>query len=107
MDLLGGLGDDVLIRRVHGWTGALFFAVCAVLVTVTSRRWRETAVQRERQPARRVKTLAMAQTLGLLLMILLGTMLRHQPIGSSGADFETWDWVKSISGGSVSNSSGF
>ena len=41
--VLGGLrvlADDRLLARVHGCTAALYFALCAAVVTWTSRAWR-------------------------------------------------------------------
>ena len=42
--MLGGfrvLGDSLLLAKIHGCAAPLFFALCAALVTLTSRPWQQ------------------------------------------------------------------
>ncbi len=125
---LGGLrviADERLLAKVHGCTAPLFFALCAALVTLTSRRWidlrssdllqkgtvpfslrenRDSPLRENRdspQAARRLRRLSLAVTLALYVQIVLGAQLRHvSPNGGIGW-FELWVWLKLIAAGLI------
>lgn len=95
------LGDDLLLRRIHGCSGPLFFALCAVLVSLTSQPWLAADRPKGHPAARRLHRLGLATTLGIYLMIVLGAQLRHQPADGGPGGFEVWGWLKSITAGWV------
>ena len=99
--LLGLIGNDVMLKRIHGSTAPLFFSLCAVLVMLTSRRWFDPPEPTENRLAQRLRRLAVAVTVGFYLLIVLGTLLRHQYL--SGVDFEVWHWLTTASGGLIGN----
>jgi cytochrome c oxidase assembly protein subunit 15 len=96
---IGGLrvlGDELLLAKVHGCTGALFFALCAAIVTLTSRRWNETAASKAPRERRALQRLSLGLCLALYLQIILGAQLRHvSPLDAPGW-FNLWVWLKLI-----------
>ena len=99
--LLRVIGDDVLLKRIHGCTAPLFFALCSVLVTLTSRAWLERGTTKPRPAARRLRRVALLETSGIYLLIVLGTLLRHSYLASGDGGFGVWGWLKSASGGLI------
>jgi cytochrome c oxidase assembly protein subunit 15 len=113
---LGGLrvlGDDLWLAKVHGCTAPLCFACCAVLVTLTSRRWQEDDGP-EAGPAchwrdasatgrgcRLTLTLTLVLTVALYLQIVLGAQIRHLPLDSRPGWFVLWVWLKLIVAGLI------
>lgn len=103
MSVLRLIGDEVLLRRMHGCNAPLFFALCTALVTLTSRPWLQHEAAEGHAAARRLQRMAWIATLGIYLMIILGAQLRHQPAYGGPGGFEVWHWLKSISGGLIAN----
>jgi len=102
--VLGGLRvltGEMLLTKVLGCTGPLFFALSAALVTWTSPRWRASGPPKKLPAARRLRGLALATTVALYLQIVLGAQLRHvPPVGSPGW-FNLWVWLKLILAGLI------
>jgi cytochrome c oxidase assembly protein subunit 15 len=102
--VLGGLrvvASELVLAKVHGCTGPLFFALCAALVTLTSRPWLEGPAPQVHPAARRLHRWALAVTVALYLEIVLGAQLRHlSPVGVP-AWFELWVWLKLITAGLI------
>jgi heme a synthase len=90
--ILGGLRvllDEVLVARIHGCVGPAFFALAVALAVVTSRLWRSTDPAREIPKGDQLRRLAIG-TVGLAyLQLVLGSALRHVPVGASPSDFRT------------------
>lgn len=102
--VLGGLRvltDEILLAKVLGCTGPLFFALSAALVTLTSPRWHQSGRPKKLAAARRLHALAVAVTLALFLQIVLGAQLRHvSPVEAPGW-FVLWVWLKLILAGLI------
>jgi cytochrome c oxidase assembly protein subunit 15 len=100
---IGGLrvlGDELLLAKVHGCTGPLFFALCAAIVTLTSRKWEESTAAKGPAP-RILQGLALGLCLALYGQIILGAQLRHvSPLDAPGR-FDLWVWVKLIVAGLI------
>jgi cytochrome c oxidase assembly protein subunit 15 len=96
---IGGLrvlGDELLLAKVHGCTGALFFALCAAIVTLTSRRWDESTAAKGFRERHTLQRLALGLCFALYLQIILGAQLRHvSPLDAPGW-FNLWVWLKLI-----------
>jgi cytochrome c oxidase assembly protein subunit 15 len=95
-----------LLAKLHGCTAPLFFALCAVLVTVTSRKWLGDQEPRREAVARRVQWMTLAVAVALYLEIVIGAQLRHQVAGAWAVDtwtgwFELWVWLKLIGAGLI------
>jgi cytochrome c oxidase assembly protein subunit 15 len=95
-----------LLAKLHGCTAPLFFALCAVLVTVTSRKWLGNQEPRREAVARRVQWMTLAVAVALYLEIVIGAQLRHQVAGAWAVDtwtgwFELWVWLKLIGAGLI------
>ncbi len=107
--VLGGLRvifASTLLAKLHGCTAPLFLALCAVLVTVTSRKWLNDQEPRRQAVARRVQWMALAVAVALYLQIIFGAQLRHQVAGAWAVDawtgwFELWVWLKLIGAGLI------
>ncbi len=87
--LLGGgrvLMDDLLLARIHGCTGPLFFLSCVALAAVTSAWWRSSAATVDGAAARLQKPAWVALGLGIAQLIL-GSHLRHLPANWSPSTF--------------------
>lgn len=101
---IGGLrvlGDELLLAKLHGCTGPLFFALCAAIVTLTSRTWEESTVARGHAAPRMLQGLALGLCLALYLQIILGAQLRHvSPLDAPGW-FNVWVWLKLIVAGVI------
>ena len=102
--VLGGLrvlAGEMLLAKIHGCTGPLFFVLSAALVTLTSPRWHESRTPNKLPAARRLHGLALASTVALYLQIVLGAQLRHvSPVGVPGW-FNLWVWLKLILAGLI------
>ena len=102
--VLGGLRvltGEILLAKVLGCTGPLFFALAAALVTLTSPRWHQGARPKKLPAARRLHALAVAVTLALYLQIVLGAQLRHVPPVEALGWFVLWVWLKLILAGLI------
>ena len=100
---IGGLrvlGDELLWAKVHGCTGPLFFALCAAIVTLTSRKWEESTAAKGPAP-RVLQGLALGLCSALYLQIILGAQLRHLSALEVPGPFELWVWVKLIVAGLI------
>jgi cytochrome c oxidase assembly protein subunit 15 len=89
--VLGGLRvieDKVLLAKVHGCVGPLFFALCVAWATVTSRSWR-AGLQVETRHAATISRLALLATVLAYVQLVLGAQLRHMPITMTSSDFRT------------------
>lgn len=113
---LGGLrviGDDVLLAKAHGCTGPLLFALCAALVTWTSRRWIQADQPRAYQaiegvprraserPTRRLHLVALGALAAIYLQIVFGVQLRHVRPDSGPGWFVLWVWLKLTTAGLI------
>ncbi len=87
--LLGGarvLLDEILLARIHGCLGPLFFLSCVGLAAVTSAWWQKEAEPTDFAAARLQRPAWML--LGLaLVQLFLGAHLRHLPAGWSPSAF--------------------
>ena len=101
---IGGLrvlGDELLLAKVHGCTGPLFFALCAAIVTLTSPRWEQSEAAKGQPAPRMLQGLALALCLALYVQIVLGAQLRHvSPVAAPGW-FDLWVWLKLIVAGLI------
>lgn len=101
---IGGLrvlAGELLLAKVHGCTGPLFFALSAVLVTLTSGRWQRSGQPRPNAAARQLFCLALASTLAIYLQIVLGAQLRHVSLLDAPGWFPLWVWSKLIAAGLI------
>jgi heme a synthase len=88
--VLGGLRvrlDERTLAMLHGSTGPLFFALTAVLVMVTSRRWMSAAPRLEMQSAGNIRRLSTVTAVLAYLQILLGAVVRHVPVDAEPTTF--------------------
>lgn len=102
--VLGGLrvwGNELLLAKIHGCTGPLFFALAAALVTLTSDRWRESGPRRADPAARRLHQLTCVLALALYMEIVLGAQLRHVSLLGTTGWFAVWVWIKLIMAGLI------
>jgi cytochrome c oxidase assembly protein subunit 15 len=87
--VLGGgrvLMDDLLLARIHGCTGPLFFLSCVALAAVTSPWWRSKGSAANHAAARLQRPAWVA--LGFaLVQLVLGAHLRHLPADWSPSTF--------------------
>jgi len=105
--VLGGLRvvfDAAFLAKVHGCTAPLFFALCAAVVSVTSRKWTTGDKPREYPAARLMQRTAVALAVAFYLEIVIGAQLRHQLSNAVGPNvwsgwFELWVWLKLIGAG--------
>jgi len=102
--VLGGfrvLEGELLLAKVHGCTGPLFFGLCAALVTLTSRPWLQAGAPRGHPAARRVHGSALAVAAAVYLEIVVAAQLRHvSPMGVPGW-FAICVWAKLIVAGLI------
>lgn len=102
--VIGGLRvltGEILLAKILGCTGPLFFALSAALVTVTSPRWHQVGPPKRLPAARRLHALALAAAVALYLQIVLGAQLRHlSPVDAPGW-FVLWVWLKLILAGLI------
>jgi len=99
---LGGirvLWTSEWLAKVHGCTAPLFFALCAVLVTLTSRAWWQLEASKQHPAGRRLRRLTAGCTVAVYLLIVLGAQLRHLAPGDAPGWFELWVWLKLILAG--------
>ena len=102
--VLGGfrvLCDDLLLARVHACTAPVVFALVAAVVSVTSRPWLAHGPARKHPAARRLRRLVPAIVAAVYLEIVLGTQLRHPPIGLGPGWFQFCVWAKVILAGLI------
>jgi heme a synthase len=100
------------LARIHGCTAPIVFCLCAMMVTMTSRAWRQSALRSpseclQREDAggltarRKILWLAPLLTCLSYLDIAVGSMLRHPPNAESANYLATewllfWIWPKVI-----------
>ena len=95
---LGGLRvifDKRLLAKIHGCTAPLFFALCAVLVVMTSTAWRQSKPA-EHAAATTLRRLSATTAAGVYLLIVLGAQLRHLAPDAWHGWFTIWVWAKLI-----------
>ncbi|MHC4402147.1 MAG: heme o synthase [Planctomycetota bacterium] len=100
--VLGGLrvlANEVLLAKIHGCTGPLFFALGAAVVVVTSRAWWEQRRQGVRDAGRLLRWLAVGTTAAVYLQIILGAQLRHVPAATAPGWWLLWVWLHVIVAG--------
>ncbi|MFH1266415.1 MAG: COX15/CtaA family protein [Planctomycetota bacterium] len=100
--VLGGLrvrGDELVLAKVHGSTGPLFFALTAALVALTSTRWQQGGPARAHPAARPLHRLATVCVLALYVEIVLSVPLRHVSLLDAPGWFVLWVWLKLIATG--------
>ncbi len=106
---LGGLrvlADDRVLARVHGCTAALYFALCAAVVTWTSTKWRATlqGAEPHSPPAPLPKVdgshllsrLAWIVTAAIYLEIIFGALLRRPSAEAAFAGANLPGWMKTL-----------
>ena len=81
--------DDVLFARIHGCVGPAFFALTVALAVVTSPWWREASQRPEQSGGAALGRLAVATVALAYLQLVLGSALRHMPVGATPSDFRT------------------
>jgi cytochrome c oxidase assembly protein subunit 15 len=90
--LLGGLRvieDQVLLAKIHGCVGPLFFALCAAWATVTSKCWQQSSTKVDSRFAAAIQRLALLTTLLAYVQLVLGAQLRHIPLTMTPSAFRT------------------
>ncbi len=70
--------DDVLLARIHGCVGPLFFTATVLMATFLSRRW-QTALKSASDISRRTVRLAWIVSLLAYGQLVIGAHLRHLP----------------------------
>ncbi len=87
--ILGGLrvlANEVTLAQIHGCVGPAFFAFTVICAVVTSRRWRE--VEAPANPGiAKLERLALIIALLAMLQVVLGSTLRHLPVGARPGNF--------------------
>jgi heme a synthase len=99
---LGGfrvLWDERLLARIHGCTAPIVFCLCALMVAITSKAWRDSADLRIPSAARQMLWLATILTALIYLEIVFGTLLRHPLIDAWTNWSLFWVWAKVITVG--------
>lgn len=109
--MLGGMRvllDETLLARIHGCFGPAFFAFATVLAVFTSAWWRRAGQQRaavanvDSTPAVAIADEGVAASLVRLawvtallayVQIVLGSLLRHVPVGTGPAMFRAAVWA--------------
>jgi len=98
---------EQVLAGIHGCTAPLVFSLCAAMVAFTSTTWRNVG-QRPLRPLRTAEPAmphahaksthrtALAVTIGLYLMIVIGAQMRHPPTGAPHGWFVFWVWMKVI-----------
>ncbi len=87
--VLGGLRvieNEVQLAKIHGCVGPAFFALAVAVAVVTSERWRSGAAQ-NRDRLAKVERYAVLTTLLAYCQLVLGSQLRHLPVGAAPGDF--------------------
>ncbi|MFI4875642.1 MAG: heme A synthase [Blastopirellula sp. JB062] len=87
--VLGGarvIQDEVLLARVHGCFGPAFFGLTVALAVFTSRRWESIRTIAEARSGR-LQTLAVMTAALAYVQLLIGSFLRHVPVGGNHGDF--------------------
>ena len=90
--LLGGLrvrADAVLLARIHGCTGPLFFALTVALAVVTSRLWHQQAGTLQLASKNRIPLASLTLTGMIFLQLVVGLHLRHVPATAAASTFQT------------------
>jgi cytochrome c oxidase assembly protein subunit 15 len=79
--VLGGMRvvlDERILALIHGCTGPLFFAAAAAMVSVTSRRWHESAAGG--LAPTKIFRLALLTAILAYLQLVIGAVVRHAPL---------------------------
>lgn len=88
--VLGGMRvqwNQNLLAMIHGCTAPAFFALTAVMATITSRWWRGAPAPGTAADRTRVTSLAAITSLIAYLQLTLGAQLRHVPDDASPTSF--------------------
>jgi len=96
---LGGLrvlGDEILPAKIRGCTAPLFLAFCAALVILTSPRWQRPEGPKTHAGTRWLHALSLGAAVGVYVLIVLGTQLRHSPPDAEPYWAVLWVWLKLI-----------
>ncbi len=105
--LLGGLGwlrvifNEPQLAKLLGCIAPLLCAICAAMVTVTSRAWRTRGPAEVHPAARRTQRMVLIVTVGVYLLILSGAQLRHPSPDDAPGWFTFWLWLQVILSGVV------
>ncbi len=104
--LLGGMRvrlNEVLLARIHGCFGPLFFALATAIAVFTSRFWRNVDRRSDSTdvPPLKNHSTAPANLFGLALLtatlayaqLTLGSLLRHVPAGAGPSGFRLAVWA--------------
>ncbi|MCE5266843.1 MAG: hypothetical protein LLG00_03040 [Planctomycetaceae bacterium] len=96
---LGGLrvlADDRVLARVHGCIAPLYFALCAAVVTWTSRQWAEAVPDVDRGNVAGSSRSAWLLVAAMYLEIVLGALLRRPSSTTMPVNMWLLVWLKVI-----------
>ncbi len=99
---LGGfrvLWDERLLARIHGCTAPIVFCFCALMVTITSKTWKGSAIHEKLSAAWQMLWLTPLLAGLVYLEIVFGTLLRHPLIDAWTSWSLFWIWSKVITVG--------
>lgn len=102
--VLGGLrviGHEALLALAHGCTAPVFFALCAALVTFTSRPWCEERPAQNHSAAGLLRQATLLLGGGFYLQVVLGALIRHRLVSGGSTWFPVWVWLHLIVAGLV------
>ena len=89
--VLGGfrvIQNEVLLAKIHGCFGPLFFGLCVALAVVTSRRWRDCDEPKLHAKAPTLHRLCVLTVLVAYIQLVLGSQLRHLAAGTTWREFQ-------------------
>ena len=89
--VLGGarvIQNEVLLAKIHGCFGPLFFGLCVALAVVTSRRWRECQQPAVHAKAPTLHRLCVLTVFVAYIQLVLGSELRHLVVGTTWRAFQ-------------------
>ena len=88
--LIGGfrvLANEIVIARLHGCTGPLFFCMTVAMVIFTSRRWREKTQNPTAESSSGPFRVAAILTVIAFGQLVLGSFIRHIPVMTTPNEF--------------------
>jgi cytochrome c oxidase assembly protein subunit 15 len=102
--VLGGfrvLWEEKQLARIHGCTAPVVFCLCAIMVTVTSKAWRNLEPFETSVAARRLFWLMPTLVILIYSEVVFGTQVRHPLINDMTSWSLFWVWIKVITAGLV------
>lgn len=89
--VLGGarvIQNEVLLAKIHGCFGPVFFGLCIAVAVVTSRRWRECDTAAVHAKAAALHRLSVLTVLIAYIQLVLGSQLRHLVADTTWREFQ-------------------